>query len=87
MAPQIAENTRRLYSITNWRDFVFGSGSTSGMESVHDSMHVHTGGANGHMRFVEVAGKVKINTRHILVIDRSHPYRFRPYFLFASCPS
>lgn len=70
IAQQTVDNTRRLYSITNWRDFVLGSASTGGLESVHDSIHVQTGGPGGHMRSVAVAGFDPIFYLHHAQVDR-----------------
>lgn len=54
-AQQIVNNTQRLYSIQNWREFTLGSGGTTGLEGIHNTIHTRTGGG-GNMATVETAG-------------------------------
>ncbi|KIJ48608.1 hypothetical protein M422DRAFT_247459 [Sphaerobolus stellatus SS14] len=68
--PQLVLNTQRLYSLTTWTEFRTGSGSTSGLESIHGTVHVRAGGPNGNMSLVSVASFDPIFYLHHAQIDR-----------------
>ena len=60
-------DTGRLYSLTTWADFTGGTISTNGLEDIHGTIHVQTGGAPaGHMTALEVAG-MSAGSHHILI--------------------
>ena len=58
---QIRKSTARLFSITKWSEFstkaASAGGTANSLESVHDSIHVNSGGG-GHMSVVAVAGDI-----------------------------
>ncbi|PPQ90313.1 hypothetical protein CVT25_007898 [Psilocybe cyanescens] len=68
-AQQIVNNTQRLYSIQNWREFTLGSGGTTGLEGIHNTIHTRTGGG-GNMATVETAAFDPIFYLHHAQIDR-----------------
>ncbi|KAH9484704.1 Tyrosinase [Psilocybe cubensis] len=70
LGPQIVNNTQRLMSITTWDAFALGDGTTSGLESIHDTIHNHTGGPNGNMTFIPVASFDPIFYLHHAQVDR-----------------
>ncbi|KAH9484703.1 Tyrosinase [Psilocybe cubensis] len=70
VGPQIVNNTQRLMSITTWDAFTLGSAGTTGLEGIHDTIHVQTGGQNGNMAFVPVAAFDPIFYLHHAQVDR-----------------
>uniref|UniRef100_A0A8H7Y6A8 tyrosinase n=1 Tax=Psilocybe cubensis TaxID=181762 RepID=A0A8H7Y6A8_PSICU len=55
VGPQIHENFRRLFSLRTWKEFTSGGLGTSGLEAIHGTIHVRTGGPGGNMGQVPVA--------------------------------
>jgi hypothetical protein len=53
---QIVADTERLYRLDTWANFMRGSDSTDGLETIHGSIHVAFGGIAGHFGEVEVSG-------------------------------
>jgi len=70
---QITQDTNRLFSIDSWSLFSNHStdtgGSSSSLESIHDSIHVLVGGS-GHMAVVPVAAFDPIFFLHHCQVDR-----------------
>ncbi|KAH9484711.1 Tyrosinase [Psilocybe cubensis] len=70
VGPQIEYNTQRLMSIGTWNEFTLGSSGTDGLESIHDTIHIRTGGSLGNMQYVETAAFDPIFYLHHAQVDR-----------------
>ncbi|KAH9484705.1 Polyphenol oxidase 1 [Psilocybe cubensis] len=67
---QVENNVKRLFSITNWNEFVLGSETTVGLEFIHGTMHFHSGGPNGNMSHLQVSAFDPIFYLHHAQVDR-----------------
>ncbi|PPQ86816.1 hypothetical protein CVT25_012666, partial [Psilocybe cyanescens] len=68
-AQQIVNDTQRLFSLTTWNAFTLGSGATNGLENIHDTVHLRTGGG-GNMSSVATAAFDPIFYLHHAQVDR-----------------